>query len=41
MFALATLLDINLHNDTLYALAALAIIAVCIVWLLGHHPWHH
>ena len=33
------LLDLNLHNDTLIAIAAIVIIVCGIVWLLGALPW--
>lgn len=31
-----TPMDINVQNDTLYAIAAIVIIVVGIVWLLGY-----
>ena len=39
----AILLDLNLHNDTLLAVALIVIIVCGVVWLLGAlpGPWRH
>lgn len=33
------LYDLNLHNETLYAVAAIVIIIAGIIYILGARPW--